>query len=214
MKTEPIRWTGDLDDDCFAEWGGMFAHAECMGDVRVRDISFDDTPEIALDPECESEYWWAGVFDGSKVGRTELWSTNDVVGYVIGGARARELCEWVMRALAVERDRDELLRLARLVVAMYYLAVRDGDLSVAVADLEQAVLGRGWIDTPEPVALQLTRRAEAAEKRVAELEAVHAAARRCHHCGGSGRDPHAKHRYTSGGHDDRSCPKCNGEGVS
>lgn len=35
----------------------------------------------------------------------------------------------------------------------------------------------------------------------------------CRYCKGTGEDPKAHHRYTSGGHDDRRCPKCNGECV-
>lgn len=35
----------------------------------------------------------------------------------------------------------------------------------------------------------------------------------CRRCGGSGEDPDAHHRYTSGGKDDRRCKKCNGDGT-
>lgn len=37
--------------------------------------------------------------------------------------------------------------------------------------------------------------------------------RPCRNCNGSGVDPKAHFRYTSGGHDDRSCPTCYGEGI-
>ena len=33
---------------------------------------------------------------------------------------------------------------------------------------------------------------------------------KCHHCKGKGIDPKSRHRYTTGGHDDRSCPVCHG----
>lgn len=34
----------------------------------------------------------------------------------------------------------------------------------------------------------------------------------CRKCRGSGVDPKANYRHTSGGHDDRSCSACNGTG--
>jgi hypothetical protein len=33
----------------------------------------------------------------------------------------------------------------------------------------------------------------------------------CPICKGTGLDKSAHHRYTTGGHDDRSCPRCDGE---
>ena len=36
----------------------------------------------------------------------------------------------------------------------------------------------------------------------------------CRRCKGSGIDPDTHYRYTSGGHDDRSCKECNGEGIT
>lgn len=35
----------------------------------------------------------------------------------------------------------------------------------------------------------------------------------CRVCNGSGIDPKSHMRYTSGGHDDRSCWRCNGSGI-
>lgn len=35
--------------------------------------------------------------------------------------------------------------------------------------------------------------------------------RRCPVCRGIGIDPQLQHRYTGGGHDDRTCPECLGE---
>lgn len=35
---------------------------------------------------------------------------------------------------------------------------------------------------------------------------------RCRRCRGSGIDPDLKSRYTTGGHNDRSCKACNGDG--
>jgi DnaJ-class molecular chaperone len=35
----------------------------------------------------------------------------------------------------------------------------------------------------------------------------------CRVCKGSGIDPKLHFKYTSGGHDDRSCEACNGEGI-
>lgn len=35
----------------------------------------------------------------------------------------------------------------------------------------------------------------------------------CRRCRGTGIDPDAHHRYTTGGHDDRRCRECNGDCV-
>jgi hypothetical protein len=40
---------------------------------------------------------------------------------------------------------------------------------------------------------------------------IRAATRLCPACKGTGLDKSAHRRYTTGGHDDRSCPRCNGE---
>lgn len=37
--------------------------------------------------------------------------------------------------------------------------------------------------------------------------------RYCRNCRGTGIDRKSNHRYTTGGHDDRSCPDCDGMGV-
>ncbi|WP_269542913.1 hypothetical protein [Cerasicoccus fimbriatus] len=31
-KNNPIKWTGDLDDDCTARWAGLILRAEAMDD--------------------------------------------------------------------------------------------------------------------------------------------------------------------------------------
>jgi hypothetical protein len=35
----------------------------------------------------------------------------------------------------------------------------------------------------------------------------------CRYCKGSGIDPKSHHRFTTGGHDDRRCPRCDGQGA-
>ncbi len=35
----------------------------------------------------------------------------------------------------------------------------------------------------------------------------------CRYCKGSGIDPRSHHRFTTGGHDDRRCPRCDGQGT-
>ena len=64
-------------------------------------------------------------------------------------------------------DLDEYRRLARAIKD----AAGDEARDQAVCELIQHANGNGWLDLPEPTALLLVRRAEAAEARVKELEA-------------------------------------------
>lgn len=68
----PIIWTGDLYDDCSAEWEGLVLRAERM-DVRV---------------------WWWEVTDGALVvdGSNERGKDEPC------GSRARSVCEAAARA--------------------------------------------------------------------------------------------------------------------
>ncbi|MBK6839000.1 MAG: hypothetical protein IPG90_12735 [Bacteroidetes bacterium] len=44
LARQPIVWTGDLSDDCTAEWAGLMLRAEWM----------------------DEDYWWWAVYDMQK----------------------------------------------------------------------------------------------------------------------------------------------------
>ncbi len=46
---------------------------------------------------------------------------------------------------------------------------------------------------------------------MAEMDEESVKRTRCPKCRGTGIDPSLHQRYTSGGHNDRACPLCNGE---
>ena len=80
-----IRWTGDLDDDCHAEYAGMVAHCEAMSECWIK---FDG--ERREKAEC----WFASV----SLGPDDLFHSGSDGVMILGGHRARAICEAVMRA--------------------------------------------------------------------------------------------------------------------
>lgn len=93
---ERICWDGDLEDDCTAEWRGLGAHAECMGDTD------DDGEPLGY------ENWYCCVWQINPQAR--VGSDNKIVFHSseddvipLGGAAARALCERIMRHEALAR---------------------------------------------------------------------------------------------------------------
>lgn len=72
---EPIRWTGDLQDDCTAVWGGLMLRAEEMD----RNI-----------------WWWAVSADEGR--GEEIRSSNDEDRECRSGVIARQRAEECARA--------------------------------------------------------------------------------------------------------------------
>jgi hypothetical protein len=68
-----IIWTGDLEDDCSAEWCGLLLRAEWM----------------------EGVYWWWGVYDLED--EDQIDSSNEYEEKPIGGTAAREMAEKVAK---------------------------------------------------------------------------------------------------------------------
>ena len=87
---KPIVWTGTLDDDCCARWGGMIAHCEVMYDAKVR---------VKWDTASTESFWFAAVYRGKRT----IFSTADVGGLFVGGHLARATCETIMRLAAEAR---------------------------------------------------------------------------------------------------------------
>lgn len=78
---DPIIWTGDLDDDCCAEWHGLFAHAEQLDEYR----------------------WYCSVYDRNlPLGDQQLFHSegDDIIPRT--GRSARRLAELVMRTMRKE----------------------------------------------------------------------------------------------------------------
>lgn len=77
-------WQGDLNDDCFLQRYGMFAHVEQM----------------------DRGVWWFAVSAGSALGSAELYNTADNFTSVrlTTGKMARAAAECVMEVL---RSNDE-----------------------------------------------------------------------------------------------------------
>lgn len=70
IENNPIIWTGDLDDDCLANWNGLILRAEWM----------------------DSEYWWWAVsVDDGRVENIDDSSNYDISP--IDGDSARKLAE-------------------------------------------------------------------------------------------------------------------------
>jgi hypothetical protein len=68
--TEPIVWTGDLNDDCTALWAGLMLRAEWM----------------------DENYWWWAVSKNWGKG-DEIDSSNAYDIRFIGGESARKAAE-------------------------------------------------------------------------------------------------------------------------
>ncbi len=83
--TKPIVWTGDLEDDCFAEWNGLYAHAEQMS----------------------SGNWFCCVFDkknGEKAYDADyvLHTMRDDI-HPVDGESARKLAEMAMKCYLFDK---------------------------------------------------------------------------------------------------------------
>jgi hypothetical protein len=70
----PIIWTGDLSDDCTAEWAGLLLRAECM----------------------DEDYWWWEVSDIENP-EIEIDSSNNYDISFIGGDASRQKAEEVAK---------------------------------------------------------------------------------------------------------------------
>jgi hypothetical protein len=97
-RPDEIVWRGDLDDDCSAEWRGLGAHAELMGESDPSD------PDSA-------DAWYCSVWrvnPAARVGSDNetLFHSSDHDTLPLTGPAARRLCELVMRAEAYREDRD------------------------------------------------------------------------------------------------------------
>lgn len=83
IEQEEIRWRGDMDDDCFAEWHGLFLRAEWMyGGPK-------DEEHGAV------AYWWWAV--RSKETGEELASSNTHAPHASSGEEARKYAEAAAR---------------------------------------------------------------------------------------------------------------------
>ena len=58
LTSQPIVWTGDLNDDCTAIWAGLMLRAEWMDkdwwwwavyDMELNEITIDDSNEYDID---------------------------------------------------------------------------------------------------------------------------------------------------------------------
>lgn len=70
----PIVWTGDLNDDCTANWCGLMLRAEWM----------------------DEDYWWWAVYD-MEDGEITIDSSNEYEESCIGGENARNKAEKVAK---------------------------------------------------------------------------------------------------------------------
>lgn len=125
-EREPITWTGDLDDDCFAVLGDLSAHCECMGDMQCFDIN-PDNDEIT-GQAYELPTWWFVVREGDR----EVFDVSDAGGLATSGALARAVCETIMRQhLTLRREREEKRQ-----AALDYLAL-EGQMREVVAERDR-----------------------------------------------------------------------------
>lgn len=76
LSKAPIVWTGDLDDDCSADWAGLLLRAEWM----------------------DKENWWWEVSDMQVAGQPAIDGANERDESCRGGKRARMLAEQAARA--------------------------------------------------------------------------------------------------------------------
>lgn len=74
LAQQPIIWTGDLSDDCTAEWAGLMLRAEWM----------------------DEDYWWWAVYDMQKEEIT-IDDSNEYETRFIGGDAARKKAESVAK---------------------------------------------------------------------------------------------------------------------
>ena len=71
---QPIKWNGDLKDDCTAKWSGLMLRAEWM----------------------DEDYWWWCVYDILD-NENQIDSSNEYDERIIGGEKAREKAEEIAR---------------------------------------------------------------------------------------------------------------------
>ena len=90
--TDPIVWTGDLDDDCTATWHGFVARAECMGSVRIGKKK----------ERRRQQYWWVAVYT-EETGADLLDDKCEPDICLISGRGARFFCELSLRLHDAER---------------------------------------------------------------------------------------------------------------
>jgi hypothetical protein len=69
--SDPIVWTGDLNDDCIAKWNGLILRAEWMD---------------------EDKWWWAVSKDNDNP-MDEIDSSNNYETVCIEGEKARQSAE-------------------------------------------------------------------------------------------------------------------------
>lgn len=74
LARQPIVWTGDLSDNCTAEWAGLMLRAEWM----------------------DEDYWWWAVYDMQKNEMT-IDDSNEYETRFIGGEAARTKAESVAK---------------------------------------------------------------------------------------------------------------------
>lgn len=90
-----IEWTGDLDDDCFAQVGELSAHVEALGEVQIAELDDDGKPSRR--ERWYTAYWHIGVY--RHRGKELLYDSSEHGGLITGdGAQARAIAEAVMRA--------------------------------------------------------------------------------------------------------------------
>ena len=74
-KNTIIKWVGDLDDDCFADWAGLKLHAGWMNN----------------DDGLDSWWWVVNDVEGSK---EYVASSNDADEFFRSGRAAREAAQF------------------------------------------------------------------------------------------------------------------------
>lgn len=92
LAKQRITWTGDLSDDCTANWAGLMLRAEWM----------------------DEDYWWWAVYDTQKNGAT-IDDSNNYVDRFIGGDVSRQKAERVAQKYIAEIT-------TRLETAKYFIA--------------------------------------------------------------------------------------------
>jgi len=75
LVTGSIEWTGDLSDDCTAQWAGLMLRAEWM----------------------DENYWWWAVYDMEN-DEVTIDSSNHYSSRFIGGVSARQKAEEIAKS--------------------------------------------------------------------------------------------------------------------
>jgi hypothetical protein len=79
LAKQPITWTGDLSDDCTAEWAGLMLRAEWM----------------------DENYWWWAVYNMQK-DKATIDDSNNYTDRFIGGDISRQKAESVAQKYITE----------------------------------------------------------------------------------------------------------------